>query len=276
MKYCVPATSANLGLGFDCMGLALDLYNCFEIDKSEKWILEGFDESISIEDNLFVEAYCKALDYKNIKRDCLSVKLEANVPVSRGLGSSATMIVGGIYAASIMHDNCLSREEMLKLATEMEGHPDNVAPAIYGGLCIVKDEHLLRLEVSDKWFFGVWVIDEKISTGEARKVVPLDYPRNDIINNVSCALLAVDALVNFNKENISLIMEDRVHEPYRKKLIPGFEERKEYALSLGADAFIISGSGSTCLSIADKSLDVRLENVDYKEVKVNKGGIING
>ena len=275
MKFGVPATSANLGIGFDCMGLALDIYNYFEVDKSDKWNLSGFDESVSVEDNLFVIAYNSALDYKGIEKDCLSVKLDAYVPMSRGLGSSATMIVGGIYAASILHDNCLSKKEMLDLASEMEGHPDNVAPAIYGGLCIVKDGHMLQIDVDERWKFGVWIIDEKVSTHEARKVVPLTYERKDMVCNVASALLAIDALKNFNKENIGLIMEDKIHEPYRKKLIPGFEERKQYALSKGASAFIISGSGSTCLSISEHNLVVDLKDVVYKEVKVNTGGIKN-
>ncbi|MDO4198358.1 MAG: homoserine kinase [Erysipelotrichaceae bacterium] len=275
MKFKVPATSANLGLGFDCMGLALELYDYFEIEKAERWELLGFYGSISIDENLFVTAYRKASEYKGYKEDPLKVILEDDIPISRGLGSSAALIVGGIYAFNIKHDNVLSRGEMLQIATEIEGHPDNVAPAIYGGLCVVKDDHLLRIDVDERWNFGIWIIDEKVSTSEARKVVPFEYSRDDVINNVSCVVLSIDALKNFNTDNISLIMEDRIHEPFRKKLIPGFEKRKEYALSIGAKAFIISGSGSTCLSISDKSLDVQLKDVVYKEVKVNKEGVIN-
>ena len=271
IKYKVPATSANLGIGFDCLGIALSLYDYFEIEESDKFILDGFISN-DIKNNLFIEAYKKACRYKKDKVVPLKVKLKADVPISRGLGSSSCMIVGGIYAYNILHNNCLSKKEMLELATAIEGHPDNVAPCIYGGLCISSDNKTTMLKVSNKWRFGIWIPPYEVKTSEARKVLPTSYSREDIVSNIANAIKGIKALETFDLDNISSLNKDKIHEPYRKTLIKDFKKYEKLAYQNGAKAFLISGSGSTCLSISDKDLIIN-ESIDYRNVKVDYKGV---
>ena len=168
-----------------------------------------------------------------------------------------------------------NREEMLKVATMIEGHPDNAAPAIYGGLCIVNGNTVLKSSVSARWHFGLWIPAYAVKTSEARKVLKDSLPLKDAVGNISSALIAVDALKTFKTGNISLIMNDSIHEPYRRKLIRNWRKMKEYALNRGALAFIISGSGSTCLSISDRKLDIAFEGIDYLELKTDSEGVRN-
>lgn len=261
IRIAVPATSANLGVGFDSFGLAIELYNYFEVELSDCWQFENFEERFANEENLFIVAYKLTLEKLGIKNQCCKVKIQSNIPVCRGLGSSASLIVGGIFAANALNGNLLSKKEVLELATILEGHPDNAAPAIYGGLCIcgkANDEIIvLNKTVNDLWHIGLWIPDFELSTELARGVLPTQYSRKDVITNVSSAVLAIEALEKGESTLISTIMNDTIHEPYRQKLIKGFDEAKSYALSLGVDAFIISGSGSTCLSISKKDLPIQ-------------------
>ncbi len=270
-KYKVPATSANLGIGFDCLGIALSIYDYFEIEESDKFVLEGFIDN-NPKDNLFIEAYKKTCKVKKDKIIPLKVKLKANVPVSRGLGSSSCMIVGGIYAYNLLHNNCLSKEEMLKIATSIEGHPDNVAPCIYGGLCVSNDNKTTLLKVSNKWHFGVWIPPYEVKTSEARKVLPESLKISDVTSNIANALKGINALETFNLNNINCLCKDKIHEPYRKLLIKDFKKYEKIAYKAGAKAFLISGSGSTCLSISDKDLTID-KNINYQNVKIDTKGI---
>lgn len=274
-KYKVPATSANLGIGFDTLGIALNIYDYFEVEESDKYILKGFNDEIAIKDNLFIKAYKEACKYKKLKTKPIKVNLKSNAPISRGLGSSSCMIVGGIYACHLLNNNCLSKEEMLKIATKLEGHPDNVAPAIYGGLCASNSDTTIKLKVSTKWHFGVWIPPYEVKTSEARKVLKDNISRNDAVSNISNAIVGLNALETFNKENIKALCLDTIHEPYRRSLIKDYDTYKKLAYKNGALAFIISGSGSTCLSISDKPLNIKDKNINYKEVKVDTKGVRN-
>ena len=269
-KYKVPATSANLGIGFDCLGLALNIYDYFKIEENDKFIINGFINN-DIENNLFIKAYKKACKLNNKKIIPLKIDLKANVPISRGLGSSSCMIVGGIYAFNLLHNNLLSKEEMLEIATSIEGHPDNVAPCIYGGLCVSSDNKTLKLKINSKWHFGVWIPSYKVKTEDARKVLPNNYKREDVVSNIANALKGIKALETFNIEDIKCLSNDKIHEPYRKKLISDFNKYENLAYKNGAKAFLISGSGSTCLSISDKDLDIN-KNINFKNVKVDNKG----
>ena len=279
MKYKVPATSANLGTGFDCMGMALNIFNEFETELSPAWQFEGFEEGFANEDNLFAAAYKKTLKLYGIKEDACKVRMASHIPISRGLGSSSALTVAGIYACGELHDLKLSKEEMAKIATEIEGHPDNAAPCIYGGLCIIHQDRLLKLDIDERWKLKLFVPETKTDTRSARKILPESYPRNAFSNNVSASLLAVHSLVHFDRENIKCIMDDMIHEPYRKTLIPDFDRVKEYALNKGFKAFIISGSGSTCLGIADRDIELPefpelFKGWNVLETGFNKEGII--
>lgn len=271
LKFKVPATSANLGIGFDCLGIALNIYDYFEVEESDEYCLSGFMDN-NIKDNLFIEAYKKTCRYKKDKAVPLKVKLKANVPISRGLGSSSCMIVGGIFAYHILHNNCLSKEEMLKLATSIEGHPDNVAPCIYGGLCVSSDDQTLRLKISNKWHFIVFIPPYEVKTSEARKVLPDSYGKSDVTSNIANAIKGIKALETFDLDNISCLSKDKIHEPYRRPLIKDFKKYEKIAYQNGAKAFLISGSGSTCLAIGDKDLNLD-EKINYRNVKVDSKGV---
>lgn len=269
IKYQVPATTANLGIGFDCLGMALNIYDYFEVEYNDAFNLNGFI-SDSIEDNLFIHSYKKACEYKHDDIKPIKVKCIANVPVSRGLGSSSCMIVGGIYAYNILNNNCLSKEEMLEIATEIEGHPDNIAPCIYGGLCVSSDNETLKLKVSNKWHFGVFIPPYEVRTEDARKVIKSNIDRNDAVSNIANAIKTIYALEHFDKKHILSITKDRIHEPYRKPLIKDFNNFQSTALKAGALALVISGSGSTCLTVSDKRLDI---DEYFQNVKVDKEGV---
>lgn len=261
IRIAVPATTANLGVGFDCFGLALDLYNFFEVEVASYWQFEQFEERFANEDNLFVKAYQKTLAVLNVKKQCCKVKIETHIPVSRGLGSSASLIVAGISAANYFNGNHLSTLDMLEIATSLEGHPDNVAAAIYGGLCICGKGAcgltVLQKQVHNCWNFSLWIPDFELSTEQARKVLPSHYTKEKIVQQIPNAIFAVEAFVQGDESLLPLIMNDQIHEPYRQKLIPGFSQAKDAALSQKALAFIISGSGSSCLAISKEEQSLK-------------------
>jgi len=271
IKYRVPATSANLGIGFDCLGLAINLYNYFEIETSDKDNLVGFE--CADEENLFLKAYKETCEKLGLSNKNVSVKIIDEVPMSRGLGSSSVLIVGGIYGAYYLNGLEIDKEEIQKLATKIEGHPDNVTPAIYGGLCCSRNEIISKFDVSDKWRFYVLIPNYEVKTSEARKVIKREINLSDAVNNISSALIGIDGLVNFDEKKLSLLNTDTLHEPYRKTLIKDYEECKKLAYEQGASAFLISGSGSTMLAITSKELNINVEGINFKEVKVDREGV---
>ena len=275
IKFKVPATSANLGIGFDCMGIAFSLYNFFEIKEANNWIFEGFIEEETKKNNLFLKAYLKASKYKKIKAKPLLVKLKSNIPMCGGLGSSSSLIVAGIYAFNLINNNCLNSDEIFKIALSIEKHPDNIAPAIYGGLCIINNNEIMKIKISNKWHFGLWIFNYYINTEKARNIIKKEISIDDAVNNISSALFVLKALEDFDVANINKIMNDKIHEPYRKKLIKNFNTYKKMALQNGALAFVISGSGSACLSISDKDLSIKENGFKYINVKIDKDGVRN-
>lgn len=264
IRIAVPATSANLGIGFDCLGIALDIYNYFEFEERDKWEFSGFEPQYENMDNLFVKAYLKAMDRIGKKAKPLYVGIKQNIPISRGLGSSAAMSIAGICAASMLNGASISKMDAIKLGTELEGHPDNAAPALLGNLSICSGDMIINRRISDKYFFQLWIPEYELRTEEARKVVPLTFERKEVVGNIGSALVGIDGLINGNDEQLIKLSEDNIHEPYRKKLIPDFETIKKYALRKGALAFMISGSGSTCISIHRYDFDTD----DFPKTKV--------
>lgn len=241
----VPATTANLGPGFDVLGLALSLYNTFEFNE---------DHSCSLDDkNMIHRAY--KYTFQAMGKDVVNAEItvEAEIPSSRGLGSSAACIAAGIMGANSIMGNPLDREDILNIATQLEGHPDNVAPAIYGGLMIsVMDEEGVvtnRLQISDDLGFVALVPDYQLSTAEARAVLPRELPLKDAVYNIGRVSLLVSALATGRDELINAGLKDRIHQPYRGGLIPDFYKITELCERNGALGSYISGAGSTIMSI---------------------------
>lgn len=265
----VPATSANFCIGFDTLGVALSIYNEYSFDKSDYDFLEGFENLYMNENNLVLTSYKKFFTEFNISYIPVKIKqIKQNIPNSRGLGSSAACIIAGILAANRISKSDFDKEILLSLACKIEGHPDNVAPCLLGGfVASIVDERVntIKYKVSSKLKFNVFIPDFKLSTEEARKVLPETYSRCDVVHNLSRMAFLSDALKNGNFETLKLILDDKIHEPYRTKLIPNAIDLKEEINKEDA-ILIISGSGSTMLSISLN--DVRATSEYFKKIKV--------
>ena len=251
----VPATSANLGPGFDCLGLALGLYNSISFEESGDGLaISGCSEKFCNDQNLAYKAYVSTLEYKNTTLPAgLRIEIQSEIPVSRGLGSSASLIVAGIEAADKIHELGLSDEEKLLIANKLEGHPDNAAPAIYGGLtaAAVRDgvPVVVKYDVCRDIRFTALIPDFETSTEMARKLLPEEIKRTEAVYSVGCLGLLLKALETGNTQALTCALDDSLHQPYRKQLIPGFDEIKALAIKNGACGLVISGSGSTLLAV---------------------------
>ena len=263
IKIKVPATSANLGSGFDCVGIAFKLYNVFEFEKIQDGLLfEGCEEKYANENNLAYRAYCAVCE-KIGENSSVKIKFcDTGVPVSRGLGSSATLICAGAYAANALFGKKLDDNEILEICTEIEGHPDNVAPALFGSLCASvsdgKEIRSVKFPVSKKLFFTALIPDFEVSTSEARAVLPKEIQRSDAIYNMSRVALLPYAFSSGDSELIKTVTKDKIHEQYRKKLFKNVSEVEKICYGCGALTFNISGAGSTCLCISLKDISGEL------------------
>lgn len=254
----VPATTANLGPGFDSVGCAFALYNTITFTLcGEKAAFNGCDEAYANEDNLTYVAFKAVYTYLNKEvQPCLISFDEVNVPLSRGLGSSAALIVAGAVGANTLLGNVLSKEEILKICNEIEGHPDNLSPAIYGGLTasmVVDGTPVsVRYEIHSSLRFVALIPSFELLTKTARSVLPKEIDFRDAVFNASHLAVLLKALENGDKEVIALALDDKLHQPYRKHLIKDYEKAEKIAKELGAISFCISGAGPTCLTITDK------------------------
>lgn len=252
----VPATSANLGPGFDCVGCAWNLFNTFEFEIiDDGLIIEGCEEKYQNENNLCIESYKSVLDTLNLEMDNLHLKIHADVPISRGLGSSSTLIAAGAFAANYLHGNKLNKQELLNICNKIEGHPDNLAPAIMGKLTVSLQEdgvpYTTFYNMSDKLYFTALVPDFELSTELARSVLPKQIQFSDAIFNLSRVSILLKSFENGDIDMIELSLKDKLHQPYRKGLIDEYEDVKNIAKNHGCNAMCISGAGSTLLCITD-------------------------
>ncbi len=269
----VPATSANLGPGFDCLGLALELRN--EVTASAAGPDVAYDDprptryDIAVSgvdaariptgrDNLLVEA-AEAL-FRRVGRRPAAVFIRAvnRIPVGSGLGSSSSAIVAGLMAANLLTGAGLRPQELLRMAVDMEGHPDNVAPAMLGGLVlgVLPDAthgpaELLVRRMAPPLLTAVVVLpDFPLLTAEARAVLPPALPRADAIFNGSRLALLLHALTTGEHDCLRVAMADRLHQPYRLALIPGAAEAYAAAYAAGAAGVALSGAGPSLLAFA--------------------------
>lgn len=263
-KIKVPATTANMGPGYDVLGMALTLYNEFEIEKIAEGIeTVGFGQ-IPLEENLVYEAMKKTLDFYGKKVDGLKITAnKIDIPMSRGLGSSATCIVAGIMIANKLMNNVLSKEDVLRIGTEMEGHPDNIVPAAIGSMCvsIYENNKVIhsKVNVPKNLRFAVMIPDFTVSTHEARKVVPENYSKEDCIFNISRVSMLVASMNNGEIEHLRKATQDKIHQPFRANLIPNIDAVFKACEDLGSKAEFISGSGSTLMAVIDE------KNVQFEE-----------
>ena len=254
----VPGTSANCGPGFDCLGVATTIYNYIDLTllRSSRLTVEasgeGADKIPLGKKNLTWQAIRRLLQEVGRADDFKGaiIRTKNNVPLSRGLGSSSTAIVAGLTAANEILGAPLDKNGLLKLATEIEGHPDNVAPAIFGGFTVSVmsggDVQTFSFMPRIKLKLIVTVPDFELSTRLARKVLPKNVALKDAIFNVSRASMLVAALVKGREDLLPFAFDDALHQPYRQKLVPGMTEVFTAAREAGALGAAISGAGS-CL-----------------------------
>lgn len=251
----VPATTANLGVGFDVLGLALDLTATYTFAPATELLVTGCDEQYCGSDNLVWTSYLAACDELGIEPQPLHIHEDCPIPSSGGLGSSSTCVIAGIVAAQALGGRDLDRTFTASLATSIEGHPDNVAPAVMGGLVssYVEDEQTVttRWVVAPNLRFVCMAPPYRVLTADARRALPSMVPMSSVSWQVGRCLAMVSALASGRSEDIAACCHDRIHEPYRAPLIPDYERLQECALSAGAATFLISGSGATMLAICD-------------------------
>ena len=267
----VPGTSANCGPGFDCLGLAATIYNDLELTLLEENTLkieaqgDGV-ESIPTDDKNIVWKAAKMILERSGNAEKFKgaiLKMNNKIPMSRGLGSSAAAIVAGLFAANEILNKPFNRKEILKFATEIEGHPDNVAPAIYGGFTISTVDYRGQVQTFSflpkiKLKLIVAVPEFPLSTRVARQVLPKSVSMKDAVFNISRASMLVAALMQGKEKFLETAFDDALHQPYRTKLVPGMQDVFKAAKKAGALGVCLSGAGP-CL-IAFSTVDKHIEN----------------
>ena len=253
----VPATTANLGPGFDSFGCALGIYNTYTFETIPKGLeVSGCAERYCNFRNLAVRAYMLTLEEAGVPFTGLRMEmLETNVPLSRGLGSSAAMIVAGVVAANAELGYPFDNRKLLQIATRIEGHPDNLAPALYGGLTAsMMHEGMpdtVQYNIADGLKFVVCIPDFELPTSKARKALPEQYSRADAVYNLSHGAVLLKALETGDKPLITRALNDRIHQPYRCELIDEYHTVEAVAKEEGALSCCISGAGPTILVLTD-------------------------
>lgn len=253
----VPATSANMGSGFDSIGIALSLYNVVHIAINDKLDISNISGVKTSTDETNLIYRCIKQVYEMFGKELPGMKIveQCNIPMTRGLGSSSACVVAGIMGANELLGRPLSQQEMINLAATIEGHPDNSTPAIRGGfVAALLDEGRVwqvRVPISGKLSFCVFVPDFELKTEKARGVLPENVPFRDALFNLSRAALLAGSLVAGDFHNIGVATDDRLHQPYRFDLIPEGREIVDASRELGALGAYISGAGPSIVAIVD-------------------------
>lgn len=260
----VPATTANIGPGFDCLGAALTRYNRFTFTPAVADPLaitvigEERDRVATDASNLVYKAFCEFFRRQGKAIPAIRIQIELDVPLARGLGSSSTAIVGGILGANALAGSPLQLSALAQLATEIEGHPDNVVPALLGGCRLATvDDNGEGIICDVPWHDNIVPIVTipafEVSTAQARQVLPQHYSRADAIYTMGHLGLLLRSLESGNGDWLRTAIGDRIHEPYRKTLIPGYDAVAQAAISAGAYGVTISGAGPTLLALGNQA-----------------------
>lgn len=270
----VPATTANIGPGFDCLGMALPIYNTITIEETvlpgtgieinviaESAAIDELSlEHIPLDENSLVYKAVELL-YNSIGQTPseLKINIHSNIPVARGLGSSASVIVGALIAANELLGKPADEVALLSIACEIEGHPDNITPAIVGGLVLSSQEDdgsviYRKLNWPTEWAITVCVPDFELSTDIARSVLPKEVPMKDAIFNAQRLGMFVQAVNTKDAELMKLALNDRLHQPYRMKLVPGLDKIMDNLRHIDSVlGCVLSGAGSSILVISEKN-----------------------
>lgn len=270
------ATSANLGPGFDAFGICLNLYNEYAFEVSNKYEINEFNEKYkNPENNLIIKSYEKVFNILNKKVIPIKLtELEHNIPTSRGLGSSASCIVSGVMIANNILGDILSIDDVFQIASDIEGHPDNVAPLIFGGLtCSFKNDkyYTVKCSPSNDFIYTVCIPSFELKTSVARSVLPESVKMSDAVSNISHSVALIKALELGNMELLKQANIDKLHQDYRFPLINDSAYFINYAKNNPATC-MISGAGPTILLISKESLNISYKDWKIIEQKVNNKG----
>ena len=255
LRIRIPASTANLGSGFDSLGIALDLYNYAEMELCEGCEISSKDGSKipTGEDNLIYLSAKRVFEKANTPFPGLKIIEENNVPFARGLGSSSACIAAGVFGANELLGRPFSKDELLDMAAEIEGHPDNVSPAILGGFTAnaMENGHVcyVKAPIGEELVFAAFVPPFELKTADARAVLPKEVTVKDSVYNLSRSAVMTASLLSGKYENLRTACDDKLHQPYRLSLIPGADKIMEKAYENGAVASYISGAGSTIAAI---------------------------
>lgn len=249
------ASSANLGPGFDCLGIAWQLYNDIDFELSDFVELLGCEEKYRGEDNLALVSYRRTLEYAGAPVGNVRIRfVNTQIPCSRGLGSSAALIIAGVTAANELNALGLSKAQLFEIATLIEGHPDNIAPALFGGFTASSMDEgrpvTARVPLSEALCFTALIPDFELSTALSRSVLPESYSRAEAVFNLSRTALLLRAMESGDGELLKVALQDKIHQPYRMGLISGVELAGSLAAKHGAFGMCISGAGSTLLCVS--------------------------
>lgn len=263
----VPATTANLGPGFDALGLALDLWNETEFVRTDdarlEVIIQGEGEGSlpTDEQNLIVASALQIFARLGESPGGLRVRCINRIPLTSGLGSSSAAMLAGMLGANALLDEPLSRDEILRIAVENEGHPDNLVPAMLGGLVasVFQNDRLIvrKLTVSPMAITVVFP-DFYFPTSMARQILPERVARQDAVFNLSRAVLVIKAFETGDLALLGEVMEDALHQPYRLPLIPGAQEAMQAARRAGASAVALSGAGPSLIAFSGQPADSQI------------------
>lgn len=259
VRVTAPATAANLGPGFDTLGMALDFGNELELEEAEQESVviegEGADTLPRTAGHLTLQAARKVYELCGRTAPALALRQVNRIPLARGLGSSAAAVVGGLVAANRLLGGALGREDVLDIAAALEGHPDNAAPCLLGGLVAVAGQQdkvlVTSLTVNPPWEFVLAVPDLMVHTETARRRMPAQVALGDAVFTLSRLAVLIGGLAGGDRKAISAGLEDRIHQPVRGQSIPGFVQVREAAIAAGALGAVISGSGPTVLAVVD-------------------------
>lgn len=259
----VPATTANIGSGFDTLGMSLGLYNVVQFVPDENVKLEdtmidaegeGVDQITTGLDNMIIKAMDVTASKAGRTLPGGSMYLINRIPFARGLGSSSAALASGVFLANLLMGEPFNRKELLDITAEMEGHPDNAAPAILGGFCMALIENgnvvAERIDIPSQWKGVVAIPDFELHTEKARAVLPASYGRSDVVHNIGAVSFLMAAFMYNKPEYLKFGLDDHVHVPYRLGLIPGSEEVIRSSVKAGAYGATISGSGPTIIAFS--------------------------
>lgn len=287
-KIQIPATSANLGAGFDALGLALTYYNYIEMEESDVIDISAADgQDIPTDEKNLI--YVSAKDLFAVcgrKLEGLKIVQTNNIPMARGLGSSSACIIAGLVGANKILGDPLTKDDLVDLSAQIEGHPDNTAPALLGGIVTAvfdgRKVHWVKQEVFTKLKFVAMIPDFELKTDDARHCLPKEISHKDAVYNLSRAALFSASLLTGKFENLRTAVHDKLHQPYRMELIPHCREVFDIAYTHGAYAAYISGAGPTVMAIVDQEnkffagkMKFSLDNAGLKGWQVHEFGIDN-